>query len=267
MNLTLRILIGMGAGLVLGVSLQQLGFPLDGWVMVYGVNGLIDAGGTIFVNSLKLMVVPLVFVSLTCGAASLGDSGHMGRLGGKTLGLYLLTTALAVTLALSVALIVSPGEGAEPPEQPLSYVPSQPPSVKDTLIGIFPTNPVAAMAEGKMLQIIVFALLLGIAISRAGEGGARLKRFFDNVNEVLMKLITLLIQLAPYGVFCLMTKLFATVGWQEIYKLLGYFLTVAGTLVLHGAIVYPAFLVLLGRINPVTFFTKMREPMLVAFST
>ncbi len=267
MNLTVRILIGMSAGLVLGVSLQQLGFPLDGWVMVYVVDGLIDAGGTIFVNSLKLMVVPLVFVSLTCGAASLGDSGSMGRLGGKTLGLYLLTTALAVTLALSVALIVAPGEGAEPPEQPLSYVPSQPPSVKDTLIGIFPTNPVAAMAEGKMLQVIVFALLLGVAISRAGEGGARLKRFFDSVNEVLMKLITLLIQLAPYGVFCLMTKLFATVGWQEIYKLLGYFLTVAGTLVLHGAIVYPAFLVLLGRINPVTFFTKMREPMLVAFST
>ncbi len=267
MNLTVRILIGMSAGLVLGVSLQQLGFPLDGWVMVYVVDGLIDAGGTIFVNSLKLMVVPLVFVSLTCGAASLGDSGSMGRLGGKTLGLYLLTTALAVTLALSVALIVAPGEGAEPPEQPLSYVPSQPPSVKDTLIGILPTNPVAAMAEGKMLQVIVFALLLGVAISRAGEGGARLKRFFDSVNEVLMKLITLLIQLAPYGVFCLMTKLFATVGWQEIYKLLGYFLTVAGTLVLHGAIVYPAFLVLLGRVNPVTFFTKMREPMLVAFST
>ena len=267
MNLTARILIGMGAGLGLGLLLQQLNLPLDGWVMDWIVDGFIDAGGKIFVNSLMLMVVPLVFVSLTCGAASLGDSGSMGRLGGKTIGLYLFTTALAVTLALTVALIVAPGEGATTLEPPTTFVPSEPPSVKDTLVGIFPTNPVAAMAQGKMLQIIVFALLLGIAISRAGEGGARLKSFFDDVNEVLMKLIMLLIQLAPYGVFCLMAKLFATLGWQEITKLLGYFLTVAGTLVLHAAIVYPALLVLLGRINPVTFFAKMREPMLVAFST
>lgn len=267
MNLTIRILIGMAAGLVLGVALQQAPLAPDGFVMGLLVGGLLDGGGKVFIASLKLMVVPLVFVSLVCGAARLGATAGMGRLGGKTLGLYLLTTALAVTLALTTALVVRPGAGAEAPPTAVDYQPAAQPSIKDTLVNIFPSNPVEAMAEGRMLQVIVFALLLGVAIAQAGQGGARVRAFFDDINGVLMRLITLLIRLAPYGVFCLMTTLFAQVGWQEIFKLLGYFLTVAGTLALHVALVYPALLMLLGRVNPAAFFIKMREPMLVGFST
>ena len=267
MNLTIRILIGMGAGLALGVALQQLQLAPDGFVMGLLVGGLLDGGGKVFIASLKLMVVPLVFVSLVCGAARLGATAGMGRLGGKTLGLYLLTTALAVTLALTTALIVQPGVGAEAPAAAAEYRPAAQPSIKDTLVNIFPTNPVAAMAEGRMLQVIVFALLLGIAIAQAGQGGMRVRSFFDDVNTVLMRLIILLVKLAPYGVFCLMTALFANVGWREIFKLLGYFLTVAGTLALHLSLVYPALLLLFGRMNPAAFLIKMREPMLVGFST
>ncbi len=267
MNLTIRILIGMAAGLVLGVAVQQAQLAPDGFVMGLLVGGLLDGGGKVFIASLKLMVVPLVFVSLVCGAARLGATAGMGRLGGKTLGLYLLTTALAVTLALTTALVVRPGAAAEAPPTAVDYQPAAQPSIKDTLVNIFPSNPVEAMAEGRMLQVIVFALLLGIAIAQAGQGGARVRAFFDDLNGVLMRLITLLIRLAPYGVFCLMTTLFAQVGWQEIFKLLGYFLTVAGTLALHVALVYPALLMLLGRVNPAAFFIKMREPMLVGFST
>jgi len=134
-------------------------------------------------------------------------------------------------------------------------------------VDIFPRNPVAAMAEGNMLQVIVFALLLGVALSRCGAAGERIRSFFDDFNELMMKLITMLIQLAPIGVFCLMATLFSNVGWQEIYKLLAYFLTVVAALLVHMTLVYPTLLIVLGRLNPVTFMLKMREPMLVGFST
>jgi Na+/H+-dicarboxylate symporter len=265
MNLTVRILIGMVAGLLVG-TLFHVALDADSPVYRFLVDDLFDAGGKLFLASLKVMVVPLVLVSLVCGAASLGATGRIGALGGKTIGLYLLTTALAVTLAISVALIVSPGEGAVEPAK-VVFEAKQPPSIKDTLVDIFPTNPVMAMAEGKMLQIIVFALLLGVAISRAGAAGERVRSAFEAINEVLMALIRMLIQVAPYGVFFLMAKLFATVGFEEIGKLLAYFLTVAGTLVAHFVVVYSALLVLLARVNPLTYFRKMREPMMVAFST
>ncbi|MGI9325255.1 MAG: dicarboxylate/amino acid:cation symporter [Pseudomonadales bacterium] len=267
MNLTVRILIGMVAGLLLGVGIQALGLSAEHFLNRVLIGDVLDAGGKLFIASLKVMVVPLVFVSLVCGAASLGATGSIGRLGGKTLGMYLLTTAVAVTIALTIALTFGIGEGAEAPPVEVTYNPADPPSVKDTLVNIFPTNPVAAMAEGKMLQIIVFALLFGIALSKAQEPGARVLSWFTDVNEVLMQLITLLIKLAPYGVFCLMAKLFATVGAAEILHVVGYFFTVVAALVVQISLVYPLLLTGFARLNPLTFIKKMREPQLVAFST
>jgi len=266
-NLTIRILIAMGLGLALGVAIKAAGLDADHWIQSVLVGDIIDAGGQIFVRSLQLMVVPLVFVSLVCGAASLGDTGSMGRVAGKAVGLYLLTTAIAITIALVLALIVEPGVGVSPMALESSFEPKPADSFKNTLINIFPTNPVEAMASGNMLQIILFALLLGVALSHSGEAGSRVSGFFQDLNEALMNLITMLIKLAPYGVFCLMTKLFATLGVAEIAKLVLYFFTVVGALVIHVTVVYPTLLRLLGRVSPVRFFQKMREPMLVAFST
>ena len=271
MSLTKKILIGMGLGLALGVLLQITDLVTNALVSSYFLNGVIDAGGKIFVTLLKMMVVPLVFVSLVCGARSLGATGSVGRLGGKTIGLYLLTTALAVSFALILALLVDPGLSASDEQNTTlsydAYQAKEAPSVKDTLINIFPVNPIQAMAEGKMLQVIVFALLLGLALSRAGAAGNRIAEFFVDLNQVMMKLITMVIQLTPYGVFCLMVKLGATVGWVEIGKVLAYFMTVASALILHGLIVYPTLLKTLTGLNPLIFMRKMREPMLVAFST
>ena len=271
MSLTKKILIGMGLGLALGVLLQITDLVTNALVSSYFLNGVIDAGGKIFVTLLKMMVVPLVFVSLVCGARSLGATGSVGRLGGKTIGLYLLTTALAVSFALILALLVDPGLSASDEQNATlsydAYQAKEAPSVKDTLINIFPANPIQAMAEGKMLQVIVFALLLGLALSRAGAAGNRIAEFFVDLNQVMMKLITMVIQLTPYGVFCLMAKLGATVGWVEIGKVLAYFMTVASALILHGLIVYPTLLKTLTGLNPLIFMRKMREPMLVAFST
>jgi Na+/H+-dicarboxylate symporter len=208
-------------------------------------------------------------VSLTCGAASLGATGKVGRLGGKTIGLYLLTTAAAVTLALSLALIINPGISASDQgvAEATGFVAKEAPSIKDTLVNIIPSNPITAMAEGKMLQVIAFAVLLGLAMSKTGEAGARVLAVFNDLNSIIMKLVTMLIQLAPYGVFCLMVTLGVTVGLSEITKLLTYFLTVVLALALHMTLVYPALLRFLAGLNPVIYLKKMREPMLVAFSS
>jgi Na+/H+-dicarboxylate symporter len=269
MNLTSRILIGMGSGLLLGAFLQWLSLPADHFISTFFTFGLIDAGGDLFITLLKMMVVPLVLVSLTCGSASLGATGKVGRLGGKTIGLYLLTTAVAVTLALSLALIINPGLSASDQgvAESTGFVANEAPSIKDTLVNIIPSNPITAMAEGKMLQVIAFAVMLGLAMSKAGEAGARVLTVFNDLNAIVMKLVTMLIQLAPYGVFCLMVTLGVTVGLNEITKLLTYFLTVVLALLLHLTLVYPALIRFLAGLNPITYLKKMREPMLVAFSS
>lgn len=266
MNLTVRILLAMVAGGVIGALLQAAGVGPGSFIDSWFTHGIIEVGGAIFVNSLKLMVVPLVFVSLVCGASSL-SGGNLGRLGGKTLALYLFTTGVAITLALTLALVIAPGEGTGVSNDATSFVPKESQSVKETIIDVFPTNPVAAMANGKMLQVIVFALLFGVAITHAGEAGGRVRQFFEDLNEVIMALVTMLIKLAPIGVFCLMWKLFAEMSWTEVGKLAAYFMTVALALLVHISVVMPALLVLLARVNPLQFFKKMREPMLLAFST
>lgn len=269
MELTVRILLAMIFGIVIGLATQFLELSENSFLFTYFFNGLIEAGGQIFVVSLKMVVVPLVFISLTNGAASLGASGSVGRLGGKTIGFYLLTTALAVSMALLVALIVNPGIGSSDKDNvPVqTYTPTEAPSVLETLINIFPSNPVAAMAEGKMLQVIVFALFFGIAISKSGEAGKKISDVFENANVILMKLIMMIVSLAPYGVFCLMVKLGLSVGLSEITKLAAYFFTVVGVLIIHGLIVYPLLLMIISRVNPLVFLRKMREPIMVAFST
>ncbi|MEM7077340.1 MAG: dicarboxylate/amino acid:cation symporter [Pseudomonadota bacterium] len=268
MTLTTRILIGMGAGLLLGMLVQGFALPDDHFVTEQINVGLIDAGGDIFITLLRMMVVPLVFVSLTCGAASLGATGSVGRLGGKTIGLYLLTTAIAVSMALAIALIVQPGSGVSSSvAAPTDYVAKEAPSIWSTLVGIFPANPVAAMAEGAMLQVIVFALLLGLALNNAGAAGGRIRAIFDDLNEVFMQLIMMVIKFTPYGVFCLMLKLGSTVGWAEISSLIKYFFTVAGTLFIHMLVIYPLLFRTFTGLNPLIYLRKMREPWLVAFST
>lgn len=270
MSLTQRILIAMGLGLVLGSLLQWIALPEDHFLNAFALNGVIDAGGKIFITLLKMLVVPLVFVSLVCGAASLGDTGSVGRLGGKTIGLYLLTTAIAVSMAMLIALTTDPGLGGESANQAqaaTAFEPKTAPSVKDTFINVVPGNPIAAMADGKMLQVILFALLFGLALSRAGTSGQKLRAFFVDLNEVMMRLITMIILLTPIGVFCLMTQLGATLGLAEIAKVAMYFATIVIALLAHAALVYPLLLKSLTGLSPLAFLAKMREPLLVAFST
>jgi Na+/H+-dicarboxylate symporter len=272
-SLTTRIVIGMAAGVAVGVllnivlgTLVEPGGRVDQIVRTVLLDGVFYVVGAVFMASLKLLVVPLVFVSLVCGSASLDDLSKLGRIGGKTVGLYLVTTAIAISLALTAAIVLKPGAGLDLPTD-LSFAGTDPPSLADTLVNIFPTNPVQAMAEGNMLQIIVFSLLFGFAMTLAGEPGRRLLAVFEDVNRVVLRLVTILMEIAPYGVFCLLAKIFAEQGLGAIVQMAGYFSVVLAVLLLHGLVVYPILLTTLAGLDPRVFLRKMRNPLSFAFST
>ena len=264
-SLTGRVILGMVVGILTGFAIQSL-FAESGFVNNYIVNGLFEVGGQIFVASLKMLVVPLVFVSLVCGTSSLKDLSTLGRMGGKTLALYIGTTAVAITLALTIGNLFQPGAGADLTAAS-SFKSADAPSLGQVIINMFPTNPIQAMAEGKTLQVIVFAVLFGIAISAAGKPGERIAAVFADLNEVIMKLVALLMNLAPFGVFFLMARLFSGLGLDAIWSLAEYFLVLAGTLLLHGLVTYSAMLKGFTGLNPITFLRKMEDAIMFAFST
>jgi Na+/H+-dicarboxylate symporter len=272
MSLTNRILIAMVAGILLGSLLNLLlhsgGVPesLRALLNDYLVGGLFDVVGRIFVASLKLLVVPLVLVSLICGSSSLGDSSRMGPIAVKTLSFYLGTTAVAVSVALLFAVFIGPGNHVALVTE-TNFQASVAPPLADVLVDIFPSNPVKAMAEGKMLQIIVFALLFGYAISHAGEPGRRIASFFRDMESVVMKMVEVLMELAPYGVFALLAKLFSTMGIGAILDLAAYFFTVLAVLLFHALVVYSLMLRGFTGLSPRILITKMRPVWAFAFST
>ena len=269
--LTRRILIGLVLGGLLGIVLNFASIrgllPVESPARVFVLDGVFFVIGKIFLASLKLLVVPLVLVSLACGTAALEDVTKLGRIGGKTLGLYLLTTAVAVSAAISAAVLFEPGVGFDLATESSAFAVKEAPGLAQTLINIFPDNPFRAMAEGQMLQVIVFAVLLGVAMTMAGEAGQDLLRFFQSANAVVLKLVFILMELAPYGVFCLTARVFADQGVDVLGRLLGYFLTVLLVLLVHMFVTYPLLLIALGRLSPRPFFRKLRSPLSVAFST
>ncbi|RZP92924.1 dicarboxylate/amino acid:cation symporter [Vibrio vulnificus] len=265
MSLTGRVILGMVAGILTGFAIRAL-FADNGFVDAYIVNGLFEVGGKIFIASLKMLVVPLIFVSLVCGTSSLKDISTLGRMGGKTLAFYITTTAVAITLALTMGTVFQPGAGADLTAAS-SFKSAEAPSLGQVIIDMFPTNPISAMAEGKTLQVIVFALLFGIAISAAGKPGERIAAIFSDLNEVIMKLVALLMNLAPYGVFFLMAKLFTGLGLGAIINLGEYFLVLTATLLIHGLVTYSLMLKGFTDLSPLTFLKKMEDAIMFAFST
>ena len=276
LSLTSKIFVGMVAGILIGFLLQlsfdnsgDLTFSLFGvQVSTYAflVDGILNVIGQIFISSLKLMVVPLVMVSLICGTCSLSDPSQLGRLGGKSIALYISTTAIAITIAITLALVVSPGEGVNLSSE-ANFQAKESPSLAQVIIDMMPSNPFSAMAEANMLQVIVFSLLFGVAMAVSGEPGKRLASFFEDLNVVVMKLVTMIMHLAPIGVFALMAKLFSTIGLETIGSLIKYFVLVIAVLFIHALVVYPTLLKVFTGLNPLHLLRKMREAAMFAFST
>jgi Na+/H+-dicarboxylate symporter len=275
-NLTFRIFIGMILGIVIGYCIQlsyddtgDLIIPLlsfDFSVKSFFVDGIFQMGGTIFINSLRMLVVPLVFVSLVCGVSGLSDPSKMGRLGGKSLLLYVLTTCIAVTFALFAAIIVKPGIGFERPEN-IEFIAKEAPGLVQVFIDMFTANPIASLAQGNMLQIIIFSIVFGIAITKAGEQGKKIQAAFEALNEVIMQIVTIVMNLAPYGVFFLMGTLGATVDLGDFSYIGKYFALVLVVLILHALITFPILLITFARLNPLMLFSKVRELSIFAFSS
>ncbi|MDQ8205409.1 dicarboxylate/amino acid:cation symporter [Pelagicoccus sp. SDUM812003] len=266
-KLTRNILIGMGLGLILGLALNFSGLQKNEWISSLFIEGVFDLVGNIFVRSLKLLVVPLVFVSLVCGTAAMDDVRKLGKIGIKTMGLYLLTTCIAISLAMGLAFIFKPGQGVAVAETTDSISITEAPSIWEVITNMFPTNPVQAMAEGSMLQVIVFSILFGLAIVVSGKPGQRILSIFTDLNEIVLKLVMILMLIAPYGVFAKITVVFAVEGVDAIWQLGRYFFLVILALVLHAVIVYPSLLKLLSGLSPIRFLKNFYKVQIFAFST
>lgn len=264
LSLSAKIFIAMILGAIAGLVLNFSGSPE--WAQFWLVDGVFAVVGQVFISLLKMLVVPLVFISLVCGASSLSDPKMLGRVGGKTIILYLFTTAIAVTMALGAAVIFKPGVGATPATSVETQIAAATPFT-EVLIDMVPTNPIASMAEGEMLPIIFFAVLLGISITLTKDAGTRISAWFNDMNTIIMKLVSIVMEFAPYGVFALIAILTATSSAADFVALGRYVILVFAVLFIHALIVYPTILYLLGRLNPFVFLKKLKAVMLFAFTT
>ncbi len=259
LHLTVKILIGLIAGIIVGVILNMTG-------AVDIANTWIKPFGTLFLNLIKMVIVPLVFASLVMGACGLGDIRKVGRVGGKTLLYFLCTTAFAVVLGLIIGKVFNVGAGISLPTD-ASYEAKEATGFVDTLLNIIPTNPFAALVEGNMLQIIAFALFVGIGINIVGEKAEGFKRGMEGFAEVMYAIIGSIMKLAPYAVFCMIIPVVAGQGVSVLGPLAMLILAVYLACILHAVIVYSATVKIFAKMSPVAFFKAVAPASLFAFTT
>lgn len=269
MGLTTRIFIALLAGVIFGVALCYLvpdgSFKND--ILVEGVLYVVGQG---FIRLMKMLVVPLVFCSIVCGSMSIGDTKKLGTVGVRSLIFYLCTTACAVTVALLVGNLLNPGVGLD-----LSVLQStntqvesmQATSLTETLLNIIPDNPIGALAKGEMLQIILFALIVGVILAKLGERAETVGSFFSQFNDVMMEMTMMVMSLAPVGVFCLISRTFATIGFSAFLPLAKYMVAVFLALGIQCFVVYLSMLKLFTGLNPIKFIKNFFPVMTFAFST
>jgi len=264
-NLTRNILLGMFFGFALGSIAYYFDFipsSLENFIQVYVFN----LGGAIFINLLKMLIVPLVFFSLVSGISSLSNLQSLGNITLKTVSLYLGTTAIAVSLSLFVASIFKPGAGyssdiAAPEKLPEGQ------SVYSTILDIFPSNIIEAMANNQMLAIVFFSILFGLALSKTNHLTGNLSESFEKLNTVFMQLVLMIMSYAPIGVFCLIGKFVITDGLDIFQEAFMYVVLLISVLIFHAIVTYSIFLKIFTNLSPLVFFKKMRETAIFAFST
>ena len=265
MSLTTKIMLGMVGGLIVGTVLNVMGSAsLNGWL----VDGLFSMVGAAFVNGLKMLVVPLVVFSLICGVLGIGDIRVLGRVGGKSFVLYIATTAIAIATAIVLGILIGPGKGFVMEGVDASLVKTaDAPTVWQVFANIVPSNPVAAMASGDMLQIIFYVIVVGVAALMLGERSTDFARACEYLNELAMKIVDIVMSFAPYGVFCLIAKVFAKEGIELFIPVLAYVMTLTGALFLHLFVTLMLILKLMSGLSPMTFIAKIRPAQIFAFST
>ncbi len=258
MQLTTKILIGLALGIVVGLLMQ--GSPQLAETYIRPI-------GTLFLNLIKMIIVPLVFSSLVVGASSIGDPKSLGRIGGKTLAYYLVTTAVAVSIGLLLSTLLKPGIGLSIPIDASAEV-VEAPSIISTLVNIVPANPLQGLVGGNILQVIAFALFLGVASTGLPKDKARpFTAFFESLAEIMYKLTALIMLLAPFGVFALIVPVVANYGLDVLMPLSMVILAVYLGCILHAVITYSTAVKIFANISPLTFFKGIAPAAVTAFST
>ncbi|HCR97242.1 MULTISPECIES: dicarboxylate/amino acid:cation symporter [Halomonas] len=245
------------AGLALGIAAGAL----------LGENASIFKPlGDIFINAIMMLIVPLVFSTLVVGITSMRDPQKMGRIGARTIGLYLLTTAFAISIGLLLSTLLQPGAGVN-----ISFDSgvnaNEAPTLASILINLVPRNPIDALANGNILQIIVFAIGLGISLTLIGEKGEALVVVFDSFAEAMYKLTGIVMAFAPFGVFGLMAHVSGQYGLEILLPLAKLIGVVYLACALHVLVIYSGFIRLLGRLNPVRYLQGSLDAMMIAFSS
>lgn len=266
-GLTGKIFIGLILGAVTGVIFHYLipaGYVRD-TIFVEGIFYVIGQG---FLRLMQMLVVPLVFCSLICGSSAIGDTATLGKVGVKTLIFYLATTAIAITLAIGVGNVINPGMGLDVSNIEASDVTiAESTSFADTLLNIIPKNPIGALANGDMLPIILFAIIVGIILAKLGSKVETVSNFFAQFNDIMMEMTNMVMYVAPVGVFCLIARTFAGIGFSAFIPLLKYMLSVLLALLLHCFGTYMLMLKGFTGLSPVRFIKKFFPVMAFAFST
>ncbi len=266
-NLTRNILLGMFLGALVGAFFFYAPFTFVTTSKVFLEEMVFNLGSEIFMNLLKMLVVPLVFFSLVSGIASLTSLKSFGSIAGKTVGLYLFTTAIAVSLALFVGSIFKPGSNyLNSMPQNVDQLP-QGQSLYETIAGIFPANILEAMASNDMLAIVFFSILFGLALNKTNHLTGNLSASFEKLNTVFLQLVLMVMTIAPVGVFCLIGKFVITDGFNIFKDVVLYVVLLTGVLLIHAFVTYSLLLKFLAQLNPLWFFNKMKEAAIFAFST
>jgi Na+/H+-dicarboxylate symporter len=257
LSLSTKILIGLVLGVIVGLALQNSLEFVNTWIKPFG---------TVFLYAIKMVTPPLVLVSIILGTASMGDPKTLGRVGGKTMLFYLFSATMATTVGLLIAHITDPGIGMVIPAGTI-YEAKEPVSMVKTLLNMIPTNPFAALANGDMLQIIVFALLVGCAITVGGEKTKLIKDICESFNEVMFKIVNFIMYLAPFFIFCLIVPVCAANGPKILLPLLKVIMAVFIACAIYGLIFYGAYVKFLGHYSWIKWLKGFAPAMLVAFST
>jgi len=267
MSLTLKVLIGMGLGITVGLVINLLGLNNPGsFINEYVVDGAFFVIGKMFVNALKMLVVPLVFFSLICGVCGIGNINTLGRVGTKSFALYMLTTAIAIAVAITIAASMGIGEGMNQVSN-VMFTGKEAPPLTQVFIDIIPTNPIKAMAEGNMLPLIFFSILLGISMLMVGEKAKGFVNGAEVANEIMMKMVNIIMAVAPYAVFALIAKSVADLGLDLLGQLAGYVLVLVGALMFHLFVTLMIVLKVFSGLSPKVFMNKIRNAQVFAFST
>ena len=268
LSLSTQIFVALFIGALFGVAIHYW-MPSSSIKDTVIVEGILYVIGQGFIRLMQMLVVPLVFCSLICGSMAIGDTKTLGKVGLKTVGFYLLTTALAVCIALATAYVINPGLGLdmETVQKVDVTTTAEGMNLVDTILNIIPTNPIQSMASGDMLPIIVFALFVGIMLAKLGTRGSVVANFFSQFNDIMMEMTMVIMKIAPIGVFCLIARTFATVGFSAFAPMLKYMASVTLALGLQCFVIYQVLLFIFTRLNPLKFVKKFLPVMGFAFST